>query len=134
MSLIGTVRAAINGTGTWTDVGHKVEGLFTSDVVDPLEAFGLQFASDFGKAALQEAAQYVPQMIANPSSIGSLIPTVASDLETKGIQIAETDALQDANTIIGNALRTQLTAAQVAAQAPAVAAAANPAATDAPQG
>lgn len=92
----------------------KLKSLFVSNVVDPVEVFAKQFLSDFGKAALAEAAQYVPQLIQNPSAIGTLIPIIASDLEKQAIKIAGTDALQDANTIIGNALRTQLTAAQVA--------------------
>jgi len=118
MSLIGVIRNAIDGKESWGDVGTKIEALFVADVVDPGIVWGKQFLSDFGKAALVEAAKYGPQLLANPSSIGTLIPTIATDLEQQGIKIAETDALQDANTIIGNALRTQLTAAQIQAELP----------------
>jgi hypothetical protein len=118
MSLIGVIRNAIDGKETWSDVGSKIEALFVEDVVDPGIVWGKQFLSDFGKATLVEAAKYGPQLLANPSSIGTLIPTIATDLEQQGIKIAETDALQDASTIIGNALRTQLTADQIQAAAP----------------
>jgi hypothetical protein len=122
MSLGGLIKGAITGKNSWADVGSKIESLLATNVVDPLEAFGEQFASDFGKAALTEAGAVVstiaPEILADPAQTGSIIasniPTVLSTLETQGIKIAETDAVQVANTVIGNALRVQITATQVA--------------------
>lgn len=121
MSLQKLFIGAVEGKNTWADVGSKIVSLLKSDVVDPLVAFGEQFATDFGKAALAEAgsvaATLLPEILANPTNVGSLIaaqiPVVAATLETQGVTIAATDAIQDANTIIGNALRTQVTAVQI---------------------
>jgi hypothetical protein len=115
MSLFGLVKQAIEGQATWSDVGQKIESLFTTDVVSPLEAFGEQFISDFGKASLTIAGTFVPQLLSGTLTIATAIPQVAAQLEQQAVSIAETDALQDANTVIGNALRVQLTAAQVTA-------------------
>jgi hypothetical protein len=131
MSLFGLIKGAVTGKNTWGDVGSKIESLLVTDVVDPLEALGEQFASDFGKAALAEAGTVVstiaPEILADPAQTGSIIasniPTVLTNLEQQGIKIAETDAVQEAQTVVGNALRVQVTAAQVAAPATPVTAA-----------
>jgi hypothetical protein len=115
MSLIGTIRNAIDGREPWSNVLEKAESLVVDDVVDPVESFSLQFASDFGKAALLEAGTYGPQIAAdlvsgNASQIPALIPVIAQKLASDGITVAETDAAKDVNQIIGNALRVQGTA------------------------
>lgn len=123
IALIRLIRGAFNGTNSWSDVGHKMKNLFVDNVVDPGEVFLEQFATDFGKAALAEAGKILPsvlaQVIANPSQTGSIIaqatPGIVQDLENAGITIAETDAIQDAPTVVANALRVQLTAAQTVA-------------------
>lgn len=119
MSLIGVIRNAYNGKQPWSDVLKKVEGLVVDNVLDPLESFALQFASDFGKAALAEAAIYGPQIAqdllsGNASQIPALIPIIAAKLAQDGITIAETDAAKDINQIVGNALRVQGTAVLLA--------------------
>jgi hypothetical protein len=119
MSLIGVVRNVIKGTEPPSDILAKLKELLTDDVVDPVETFGEQFASDFGKAALAEAGALVttvgPELIAGTTTIAAQIPTILSTLEQQGIKIAETDALQDASTVVGNALRVQVTASQIQA-------------------
>lgn len=122
-ALIRLIRGAFNGTNEWADVGHKLGQLFQADVVDPAEVFVEQFATDFGKAAMTEVAKVVPQLLQEvieaPENIGAIIadevPNILKDLENLGIQVAETDAIQSAQTIVGNALRVQLTAAQMVA-------------------
>ena len=115
MSLSGLIKQALNGQATWGDVGTKIENLFVQDVVDPVEVFGEQFLTVFGKAALNEAAVYGPQIAqdlvsGNASQIPALIPVIAAKLEQDGITAGEQVAAQ----VIGNALRVQGTATAVA--------------------
>jgi hypothetical protein len=113
MSLGAIFIGAVEGKRPWSDVWSKATALAKQDVVDPVEAFGSQFLSDFGKAALAEAATVVPQILSGQLNIATAIPQIATMLEQQGIKIAETDALQEANTVIGNAVRVQVTSAQI---------------------
>ena len=117
MSFFQILADAVEGKRPWSDVESKAKAIVIQDAVDPLIAFGKQFLTDFGRAALKEAQADVqtllPQVLANPSAIGTTIaaatPGILSRLEAQAITTAE----QDATTVVGNALRVQLTAAQV---------------------
>lgn len=119
MSFFQILADAFEGKRPWADVESKAKAIVVQDAVDPLVAFGKQFATDFGKAALKEAqsdaATLLPQVVANPSNIGSIIATAAPGILSRLEAQAITTAEQDASTVVGNALRVQLTAAQVTA-------------------
>lgn len=118
----GALNHALHGEfGTaLNDIETSLGKLFKDDVVPALKTFIEMFASDFGSQALSIAATAVGQV-----ATGTDIKTIAATVTAQITAAAITDAEKDGTTVL-NAVRVQLTAAQVAAsavatqQAPAV--------------
>lgn len=88
-----------------------VENFFSKDVDPLLVTFFTQFLTDFGKAALKDAAQFVEALMDSSTDIKTAGNTLLGQLKDQGITTAE----QDAGTVVMNALRVQLTNAQITA-------------------
>lgn len=102
----GQFGAALN------DIETSVKAVFTDEVAPALTMFINTFASDFGAQALALAAGAVGQLIG-----GTSIQAVAASITPQITAAAITDAEKD-GTVVLNALRVQLTAAQGAPVAP----------------
>ena len=78
MSLIGTIRAALNGTGTWTNVEAKAESLAETEALDALEALenlGAAFLTKFAPAEAQSVESAGASLLTgtNSSAVGSAL-------------------------------------------------------------
>lgn len=90
------------------DVVVSTENFFTTTIDPALLAFIKQFASDFGSQALTAAAPLALQVIAGTTTIQAAGATLATQLSADALTDAEKDG-----TVALNALRVQITAAQV---------------------
>jgi hypothetical protein len=91
MSLIGTIRAAINGTGTWADVESKATSLVETGALDALEALenvGAAFLTKFAPAETQAVATAGASLLTGTNS-GAVASTLLSQTETNAENAAE---------------------------------------------
>lgn len=108
MSLIGIIREG-DIIGAVEKIGQLIKDEFTNDVIPALESFVTQFETDFGKAALKDAA---PLAITIAAAIGSgdfvsvkgEAEKLADKLLADGITIAE----QNAQQVALNAIQVHL--------------------------
>lgn len=89
------------------DIWGAIKKLFSLLERNPVLADWVsQFAAAEEQTALNDAATYAPQVFAGTLSMGDAIAKLAADLLAKGITVSE--------TVVGNAVRTQLNSLQSA--------------------
>lgn len=89
---------------------QNVKDFFVSAVDPVLENFVKQFMTDFGKAALVEAAPLAQALLNGEANvtIQTQAKTLVENLAAKGITLAESDAMQ----VALNAIRVNITPQQ----------------------
>jgi hypothetical protein len=91
MSLIGTIRAAINGTGTWADVESKATSLAETGALDALEALenvGAAFLTKFAPAETTAVATAGASLLTGTNS-SQVASQLLSSTETNAENAAE---------------------------------------------
>ena len=103
MSLIGTIRAAINGTGTWSDVESKAIALAETGALDALgtlESFGANFLTKFAPAETQ-AVENAGVSLLTGSSVSTAAGTLLSQTEANA-EVAAQSSLNPSTPATGS--------------------------------
>ena len=89
---------------------HNFVGFFSANVEPVVVSFLKQFTTDFGKAALEQAAPFAAAVIAGSTPIGAAADGLLAVLGETALTIAE----QDGKTVALNAIRLHIESQKIA--------------------